>query len=306
MKQGRSLSTFKEIRKFLIDIDIKSMIDNREFKLPKNIVNEFYNRDVDDILNDIILKIYDAIIEPEQLANHNTYDDNEFRLKYIKNTDRKVFDTNVVKELLNNQVIDEIEVDSEHGGLLPTKNPSDVANDGLIFLLIGLPASGESTIARKISDRFKCLTLDCDIAKRKIPEFKARNGASLVHKESNEIINEIRNIAIEKNFNIIEPIIGSEYQEVETFIEKMKKEKYKVFLIHSDIEPELSVKRTIKRFIETGRYVPIDKIIDVYYTKTKETFRLVSSYKEIKCINIDTSKSNSFEELDDFLNKIVL
>lgn len=306
MKQGRELNSFKEIRKILNEINIKEMIKNREFSFPKG-NEQFYDRPMEDIVNDIIVKIYDANIDPEVVKDHNTYDDNDFRLKYVKESDREKFRDTIIKNLISEPVIDEIKIDEKQGGLLPNTDSKKVGVNKLVFVIIGLPASGKSTVANIISKKYNCITLDCDIAKRKIPEFIVRNGASLVHMESKKIIEIIRNISIEQGYNIIEPVIGSEYSELKDYIDTMGKEKYNVFLVHTDISPELSIKRTLKRFIENGRYVPINKIIDVYYNKTKETFKTISdTLKFVKGINVDMSTENSLKELDDFLNEIVL
>ena len=57
------------------------------------------------------------------------------------------------------------------------------------FVLIGLPASGKSSIAVDIADKYGALLLDSDLAKRKLPEYKVYPwGASLVNAESSLIV----------------------------------------------------------------------------------------------------------------------
>jgi hypothetical protein len=56
-------------------------------------------------------------------------------------------------------------------------------------VLIGLPASGKSTIARRFATEYGAIILDSDFAKRKLPEFPNYPwGASIVHEESAKII----------------------------------------------------------------------------------------------------------------------
>ncbi|MGL5892240.1 MAG: zeta toxin family protein, partial [Bacteroidia bacterium] len=106
---------------------------------------------------------------------------------YRADKDRLKLKRTIVNELLSKKRLkkdDEIKLGK--GGAAP-RNPFQQNKQA--YILIGLPASGKSTIANAIAEDYGALILDADYAKRKLPEFLGLPfGATLVHEESLEII----------------------------------------------------------------------------------------------------------------------
>ena len=132
---------------------------------------------------------------------------------------------------------------------------------------------------QKIADEVGAIILDSDYAKRKFPEFNDSIGASYVHQESKLIIFGsnitksgdrpqgfkilIELCALTGN-NIVIPIIGDT---VESIIKKQQLCNawgYSVNFIHLSIDKYEATKRAVYRFKSSRRYVPIDKILDIY------------------------------------------
>lgn len=93
---------------------------------------------------------------------------------------KRIFEEMITLERLD----DDEQVRLGFGGAKPK---SVVGSKRKLFYVIGLPASGKSSICGKICDMFGAYLLDSDLVKRKLPEFFDRSGASLVHKESSII-----------------------------------------------------------------------------------------------------------------------
>ena len=93
-----------------------------------------------------------------------------------------------IRNILNILNIDDDKIKLGVGGCLPLPD-GHLNNDKQFYIVIGLPASGKSSISAKIADATGSAVLDSDFAKRKLPEFREKdNGASLVHKESQVIV----------------------------------------------------------------------------------------------------------------------
>lgn len=304
MSSGRPLSNYQLVREFLVnEVNIKKMISDKDI-FSNNIGKKtsFFSKSEDEIENYIIRKVYDANCDMDIIFKRNTLEYNDFRLINISNQDRKKFRERIAFNALENEILDdENNISQLVGGLLPKSKK--VGKERMVFYIIGLPASGKSYLANIISEKFNCIVLDSDIIKRKIPEFDSRNGASLVHAESKEIIEEIRNICIEKECNIIEPIIGDDFNELNDLISFMQEEKnYNAVVIYTKVPSSVSLYRATKRFIETDRYVPINKIIDSYGDLPDRTYKTVKSMrKDIPSISIDTSKEGNKKTLISFL-----
>lgn len=164
-----------------------------------------------------------------------------------------------------------------------------VRDDREAFIIIGLPASGKSGIASKVSDYYRAVLIDSDFAKRKIPEFCKKNGAALVHKESKVIKDEIMHAAIYMGLNFVLPIIGSDYNEVLNTINNLRRHKYKVSLILVELDRVKATRRAFSRFIQTQRYIPLSKILDEYSNSPSLVFyKILVNKPDLPMVLIDT------------------
>lgn len=186
------------------------------------------------------------------------------------------------RDKLRHQIVDEMltqkrlpsddDVNLGSGGGLPIS--CEVIAERKAFYIMGLPASGKSSISSKICDMYGAFLLDSDLVKRKLPEFRRRRGASIVHEESSIITNggeidgesfkSILENCLEKGYNLCIPKIGSRVKSVLKFLDILKKYEYYNCIILVSLEREKSVKRAFDRFLRTNRYVPLSLIFDGY------------------------------------------
>lgn len=205
------------------------------------------------------------------------------------------------------------EADDDHivlgkGGAIPN---CDIHNNKEAFLIIGLPASGKSSIANEIADKFGAVILDSDYAKRKLPEFGTSSaGASLVHDESDFLIfgkdisdkpddfQSLFEICLFKGHNIVIPKIGHNVKSINDLAKSLSSVGYQTHLILVSLDRRKATKRAIERFEETNRYVPLSLIFDGYGNDPILTF-----YRLKDKINMKENYITSFGKLSTEVNK---
>lgn len=175
------------------------------------------------------------------------------------------------------------------GGALPQ---SELCKNKTAFILIGLPASGKSGIACKISDQFGAIILDSDFAKRKFPEYNIPFGASLVHNESSSVVfggfpgyEEEPNVfsyAVSSGMNMVIPKIGDVGNKIYSFAKGLKEAEFDVHLVLVRLDREKATQRAIERYRQTKRYVPVSLIYDVYSNNPTITFYDMMTLKPYK------------------------
>lgn len=121
--------------------------------------------------------------ERSPFANSDTLNSGKARDKrYRTEQDRMPLRNRIVNEMLSmRRLADDEQVKLGHGGGLPL---AGIQSQRKAFYVMGLPASGKSSICGSICDMYGAVLLDSDLIKRKLPEFKRKKGASLVHEES--------------------------------------------------------------------------------------------------------------------------
>lgn len=201
----------------------------------------------------------------ESKDNRRTlYKDDEKR----KNLRRKIFDELKDEARLEND--ESISLGS--GGARP-KTETRVEKTAII--IIGLPASGKSTIAGNIADKYGAYIIDSDYAKRKIPEFGHEFGASIVHEESSLITfgsNEpqyleeysLYEYCIAKGYNMVIPKIGSDADSIRKLRDVLIEKEYSVHLVLVSLDREEACRRALYRYLDTQRYVPLGLVFDTY------------------------------------------
>jgi hypothetical protein len=160
------------------------------------------------------------------------------------------------------------------GGALPRAGKRDELQ---AFILIGLPASGKSSIANTIAEDYGAVIIDSDYAKRKLPEFSDHlYGASIVHEESSRItfgfqnnnpreIKSLYELCIAEGANMVIPRIGQNPKGIVDLAKTLKETNgYKVHLVLVSLSKREATVRAVYRFAETNRYVPLGLIFDGY------------------------------------------
>lgn len=240
-------------------------------------------------------------------AELKNYDDSSSTLKntthrdrkYVANNDRWNLRKQIVYELTNLKREDEDEnITLGQGGAIPN---SEIKKNRKAIILIGLPASGKSSIADTLADEFGAIILDSDYAKRKLPEFKDNPaGASLVHDESsvltfgysdNDKPNDFKSlfeICCDNSCNIIIPKIGYNAKSINDFAKGLKTFDYTVDLVLVSLDRKKSTIRAVNRFNKTGRYVPLSLIFDGYGNDPILTFYRLKDNIYGDDVSIDT------------------
>lgn len=197
------------------------------------------------------------------------------------------------REKLKSKIIDELfemprleNDDAITLGIGGAKAITPIRYDKIAFCIIGLPASGKSGIAAKISDKYGAYILDSDYAKRKLPEYTAQIGSTmLLHDESSELVfgNEgLLDRCLKAEANIIIPKIGYNIDSIKELCFGLTKAKYKVFLISVDLDRQKATRRAYDRFRETKRYIPLSLVFDAYSNEpTLNYFKLLQTEYEL-------------------------
>lgn len=257
---SRPLNTDEQIRQFLDAIDFAdyfSDVNNQHYAFPgMNNINV--------MMGTAISLIKQANKGLEKVLKYNTLDSTKNRsIPYKTAKQRAKLRELIIRELTENiRPINDDDICLGTGGMLPRTGKVD--SDKKAFILIGLPAAGKSGVASRISDYFNAVLIDSDFVKRKIPEYVVSNGASLVHKESKAINDQIKFEAITNGINVVLPIIGSDYSGVLDVIKGLQDCDYQTILILVQLDRVKSTQRAFSRFMHTHRYIPLSMILDVY------------------------------------------
>ena len=153
-----------------------------------------------------------------------------------------------------------------------------------VFLIVGHPASGKSTLADLLIAEQEALLVDSDEAKKRLPEFSNGLLSTAVHSESSNIADTVLAHAIENGDNIVMPVVGKTYENLKRLVDKFKEAGYTVKLIYVDLPLPKAIERAKNRFKETGRLIYPEYLQSVgmkpkqNYDKLKKT-KGVDSYE---------------------------
>lgn len=259
---ARPLLKNEQIADFLLALGFKdyfSNINNLNRVFPGHTINN-----LDWLEAQTITRIMEANSNLATVLEKDTYGHKDYRAApYSSDEQREKLRQDIFKELTTLPRLDDDEqITLGHGGMLPQCGKANIQRKA--FIITGLPASGKSGIAARVSDYYKAVLIDSDFAKRKLPEFCRRNGASLVHNESKIISNLILEEMLKYGVNIVLPIIGSDYDDVLTTIKNLQYHNYTTNLILVELDRVKSTMRALCRFLQTDRYIPLSKILDDY------------------------------------------
>jgi len=260
-RNSRPLNTFELVEHFLtnaLEIDIKKS----NYNIIPNIVTTELNIDN---------------FDEKQI----TFKSRSYRnLFHRSDRDRVNLQKRIVQELLTKQRLSsDDKITLGKGGAIPNAR---IQQDSQAYILIGLPASGKSTIANAIADKRGAVILDSDYAKRKLPEYNSLAfGATLVHEESTEIIfgseskNGFKSLleeVAEYKINIIIPKIGNNPVGIIELINTLKIYNYQIHLTLIELDRKKATLRALERFKKTRRYVPLGLIFDSYSNNPTITY----------------------------------
>ena len=157
------------------------------------------------------------------------------------------------------------------------KEAVDKEGKAHLFLIVGLPGAGKSTvIADALVKRHDAVLLDADLIKEKIPLFGRGEGAGLVHELSSTITSSIFKLLLEENLNIVFPIIGRNEEALLNRIHLAIVKNYQVHLIYVHVPIGVAIQRVYQRWKATGRFVSPRYVLDLG-DSTLKTFSSVVS-----------------------------
>ncbi|HCE1956162.1 TPA: zeta toxin family protein [Vibrio parahaemolyticus] len=176
------------------------------------------------------------------------------------------------RQYLQKQILDELvsmtipkNDDDIRIGFGGSKPRNRIRRNKKAIILLGLPASGKSTVAQVMSDMQGAYIIDSDFAKRKFPELAFPNGASWTHDESDDLVHGNDDCVlvrcIKDDANMVIPKVGAKADSIRLVYKTLRSYDYDVSLGLVWLEPHKALQRAIKRYQSSKRYVPIFKII---------------------------------------------
>lgn len=177
-------------------------------------------------------------------------------------TERKAIQDKIVAELmsLGSAVIDE-KGKVQYNGVVEKGLHADI--------VIGPPAAGKSTVfADPLSQQHKARIIDSDMIKERLPEFDGGYGANFIHEESASVADtDLKNKAIEQGENVVFPLVGGKTAKIRKLIELLRSKGYTVNLYYNEVPAEVAMNRAFARFIQNGRFLPLDYVAGIYSDK---------------------------------------
>ena len=178
-------------------------------------------------------------------------------LKNLKHTididteERKNLRVEIIEKLLANGSYDGV----NFNGIVNQNKRADI--------VIGPPGAGKSSVmVNPLSMTHKSLIIDPDMAKTLLPEYDDGKGASLVHEESSVISKVVLRMALEKEYNVVLSIVGSNIEKLRTIREQLIELGYNLNLHLLELEPEIAAQRAIDRFNTDGRFIDPEYIVN--------------------------------------------
>ena len=171
------------------------------------------------------------------------------------------------RDAVTKHVLDEI---LQYGSYTVDKNGKSgyngyVKQGNRLDIVLGLPASGKSsTIANDISGKYQSKLIDCDEAKKLLPEYNHGWGSNAVHKESQMIERKAFLVTLRRGENIVLPKVGGNYEKlIKEYIVPAREAGYKIFVHYVEIKRNVALGRMLNRFLEEGRFLD-PNLIDKY------------------------------------------
>ena len=190
---------------------------------------------------------------------------------YNTNKERENLRIRIVQELFDNErLLNDDKISLGRGGAKPIGGIA--LKDQKVYIVIGLPASGKSSVASTIADFTSSYLIDSDLAKRKLSEYKNDGGASLVHEESSYLADMLLTECTKGKFNMVVPRIGNDFASIREYCGAFVEKGYSVYLVLVELDRQYATIRAYNRYIETKRYIPLSLIYDSYINDSTLTY----------------------------------
>lgn len=186
------------------------------------------------------------------------------RLAYAEHTAKAIPDTSKINTPERQELRKKITSNLYNKDIDKRKRERDAT------IVLGLPASGKSTLADPIVKEKGALEIDPDLAKAQLPEYQNGIGAFATHEESSGITRDVMAQGLANGDNIVWARVDSPEKTVQD-IKNLKRLGYKVNVRMLDVEPEVAEQSAVDRYLTRGRYVsPL--VVREYGNKPKESY----------------------------------
>ena len=176
-------------------------------------------------------------------------------------------------------------------------------------ILLGPPAAGKSTIANPLARARNAMIVDADEAKKLIPEYDQGIGAAAVHEESSALADRVLAQAVQEGQNVVLPKVGANSASIDRLATLLTQSGYRVDLVLVDVPAPVAMQRMVRRFLATGRIIPLD-VLKKGVDGAKATYQLMKSKEQIHAYShIDNSPDlgqarRAFEDRAEILAEI--
>jgi hypothetical protein len=245
----------------------KSVVQDRQLRdmMERMSRNEFVSEQ--DVVSSPTIK--EAKRRSDAAAQHPTIENNSAERQTLRDDCTiALLDLGSAQYDANGKIVKGADGETAYGGAVEQGHHIDI--------VVGLPAAGKSSVlVDPLSAQHHARVIDNDMAKAMLPEFDNGIGAGAVHEESKVISKEALRSAMNKGDNIVLPIVGGNYEKLVAQIEQFRALGYEVAVHLCDLPSNKAIGRAIGRYLNTGRYIPMD-VLYGYGNKPKENFyRLV-------------------------------
>jgi predicted ABC-type ATPase len=154
----------------------------------------------------------------------------------------------------------------EKGNALLKKENNIIEHNKRLDIVIGPPASGKSSLlVDKIATRYHSRVIDNDDIKTTFPFYMNGIGANCVHEASQMVADFIYLRAMDHGDNIVLPKLGRRYEKLlSEYIDTAFHKGYTIYIHYVEASKAIATKRILRRYIDTGRYVPLQILINCY------------------------------------------
>ncbi len=130
-----------------------------------------------------------------------------------------------------------------------------VRKDRQAVVVLGYPGAGKSTVSRPIARALKAAWVDADLAKDLIPAYRDGYGTAEVLNESAGLRDIVETMLLRDGANIVIEKIGENAEDLARVAQRLRDHEYDVRFAFADVAFDEAVRRSVRRFLRTGRYI---------------------------------------------------
>ena len=171
------------------------------------------------------------------------------------------------------------------------------------YLKAGGPGSGKASVDELLRKEGLVqpgvIEINADTYKTQLPEYQKfidagdSRGAGILHQESADLVNRVRDEVIKKNADVVFDGTLGNPKKAKALIKKLQAAGYEINLVGVTIDPEEAVTRSISRYAQTKRWVDIDMLLQKHRRVSKNWEKYVDLVDDVSLYD-----NNSKEPLE--------